>query len=172
MTSIGVAGEVVVSANKLVQRLQNYRHFGVFFVVNDFLLVYNKLLFINSRPKIMSSKKKVEKSHSIQNPVMFSVVIDTDDDFTVDGQTHVKRNITVTGNGNVTDNLSKYLLDLHYDSHARSAFKVEDFKKMIRSRDFKDAIHKLTLPKDHVDYSPRLSAGGNHTIVITLADSL
>lgn len=120
----------------------------------------------------MSAKTKAAKSHSIPNPVMFSVTIDTDDDFTVDGETHVKRNITVTGNGDVTENLSKYLLSLHYDSGARSAFKVDDFKKMIRSRDFKDAIHKLTLPKDHFDYSPRVSAGGNHTIVITLAESL
>lgn len=119
----------------------------------------------------MSSKTKAGKGHSIPNPVMFAVTIDTDDDFTVDGETHVKRNITVTGNGDVTENLSKYLLSLHYDSHARSAFKVDDFKKMIRSRDFKDAIHKLTLPKDHFDYSSRVSAGGNHSIVITLVDN-
>lgn len=119
----------------------------------------------------MSSKTKAGKGHSIPNPVMFSVTIDTDDDFTVDGETHVKRNITVTGNGDVTVNLSKYLLDLHYEASARNALKVDDFKKMIRSRDFKDAIHKLTLPKDHFDYSSRVSAGGNQSIVITLVDN-
>lgn len=112
--------------------------------------------------------RKAKKGHSIPNPVAFTVVIDTDDDFTIDGETQINRTVTVTGNGSVADNLSQYLLNMHYESSARNAFKVSDFKKMIGSLDFVSAVRYLTLPEDHFDYSSRVTAGGNHSIVVTL----
>lgn len=118
----------------------------------------------------MSKNNKGRKGHSIQNPVMFAVTIDTDDDFSVDGNTQIQRSVTVSRKGDVVTSFVQYLLDLHYESSARNVFKVDDFKKMIGSLDFKSAIQKLLLPVDHFDFSSRVSAGGNHTIVVTLEE--
>lgn len=113
--------------------------------------------------------KKSKKGHSIKNPVVFSVSIDTDDDFTVDGETQVKRNVTVTGVGDVSFNLVQHLLSLHYESKARSTVKIDDFKKLIGCLDFKEGIQKLMMSESSFDYSSRISANsGNQSIVVTL----
>jgi hypothetical protein len=118
----------------------------------------------------MSKKTKAGKGHSIKNPIMFNVVIDTDDDFTVDGERHLSRNITVTKEGDATQNLVDALLGLHYESSGRNSVKVADFKKLLGSFDFKEAVKKLMYHKDSLDYTTRVSAGGNHTIVVTLPE--
>lgn len=118
----------------------------------------------------MSKNSKSGKGHSIPSRVVFAVTIDTDDDFTVDGNTQVQRSFTVSRKGDVSASFVQYLLDLHYQSSARNAFKVDDFKKMIGSLDFKSAIQKLLLPKEHFDFTSRVTAGGNHTIVVTLEE--
>lgn len=118
----------------------------------------------------MIKKSKAGNGHSIPSRVVFAVTIDTDDDFTVDGNTQVKRSVTVSRKCDVVVSFVQYLLNLHYESSARNAFKVDDFKKMIDSLDFKSAIQKLLLPEEHFDFTSRVMAGGNHTIVVTLEE--
>jgi len=114
--------------------------------------------------------RKAKKGHSIPNPVAFNVIIDTDDDFTVDGQTRINRTVTVSKDGIVGRNLAYYLLNLDYKVNPNKSSKLTDFKACLKSIDFSNCILLLTLPKDHFDYTSKITFGGNQTITITLSN--
>lgn len=117
----------------------------------------------NPLKKIVSKKK-----HSIKNPIVYNVCIDTDDDFTIDGETFFNKNITVSKEDNSADNLIKYLNNLHYESHSSKKIKISDFKSMISTTDFKMVLRTLTYEESNFDHSKKVTCGSNHTIVITL----
>lgn len=62
----------------------------------------------------VKNKSVSKKKHSIKDPIVYNVCIDTDDDFTIDGETFFNKNITVSKEENSADNLIKYLNSLHY----------------------------------------------------------
>lgn len=119
---------------------------------------------INKNKKQVVSKKK----HSIKNPVVYKVTIDTDDDFMIDGESFFDKNITVSKDGCSAENLIKYLNNLHYEAHSSKQNKITDFKTMISKNDFKMGIKNLTTEESDFDHSTKIKCGTNHTIVITL----
>lgn len=117
----------------------------------------------------MSSKNKLAKQQAVskyENPINIQLIIDTDDDFLVNGETIFSLNLVVENKNEIKSSIIQSIEKLKFSSHPNNNYKINNFKDMLNSSEFIEQLDYLMLDSNHDDYTNNLSVGGNQTISI------
>lgn len=123
----------------------------------------------------MSKKNKAQKEQGlsqIQNPVIIKIFIQTDDDFTVNGQFQLKQELHFASLEEMHKGVFTFFDSLNFRCEERTMYRLTSFLEFVRSAEFKadvELLGTLLYPDTpFATYAEKAETGGNQYIIINV----